>query len=632
METPYGAHHRTVRPVGGCRVIALQPYLDAGVLSDGDVRLATVLIRIAKGPGSSPDQDDHLVALATACALRGLRQGATVVNLTTAHQSFAASEDGQQADPLPWPEPAEWQAACSRHPAVSAPPHPDSPIVMDGNVLWLQRYWSVETELVQQFTTRVEQVASTGAPTAIRAILARLFPDAVSAAAQRLAVASALTGRLTILAGGPGTGKTTTIAGILLALRAVDPTLSVALAAPTGKAAARMQQAITEACTELFASEEPLGAIAAQTLHRLLGVRRDLEQPFRHDRFSPLPYDVVIVDECSMVDVTMMARLLEAVRADARIILVGDPNQLASVEAGAVLGDVVAVQTPLPPQRLEALKQVVPAESSLSVRGCSTVTLTTGHRFSDAIAAVADAITSGDADETLRLLQGVNPEVTLWPLAGGSASGVERVRQFVVAHAELVGAAAHAGKAARALDALDDHRVLCAHRRGPYGVSTWSERIRGWTGSGPDRSGEWPVGQTLLVTANDAVTGLANGDAGVVVATPDGPVMVAFPGVEEPLLIPTVRLDEVTALDAMTVHRGQGSQYASVSIVLPPPTSPLLTRELLYTAVTRARRQVTILGDPESIRAAVTRRIERPSLLTPRLTNALAAVSSPGTR
>ena len=152
--------------------------------------------------------------------------------------------------------------------------------------------------------------------------------------------------------------------------------------------------------------------------------------------------------------------------------------------------------------------------------------------------------------------------------------------------------------------------------------------MRQWAGSGPDVAGEWPVGQSLLVTANDQMSGLANGDAGVVISAGDGPSVVAFPGTGGPMLIPTVRLDEVTALDAMTVHRGQGSQYSSVTIVLPPPTSPLLTRELLYTAVTRARNKVRILGDPESIRAAVTRSIERPSRMTPRLVAALTPVSA----
>jgi exodeoxyribonuclease V alpha subunit len=312
---------------------------------------------------------------------------------------------------------------------------------------------------------------------------------------------------------------------------------------------------------------------------------------------------VVVVDETSMVSLTLMARLIEAVRPDARLILVGDPDQLASVEAGAVLGDIVAAGGLPEPRLATALREMgSPTEVTNGV-----VTLDRICRFGGEIAALAAAVRCGDDDTVIDLLRagGEQLEFVETPAAECAA-----LRTEVLAVLQAVTEAAARGDAAAALHALDAHRLLCAHRRGPYGVASWTAGIEGWLGLSP--LAELTAGRPLLITANDYDAGLYNGDTGVVVRTPEG-LRAAFARGGDIALIPPSRLSEAQPLYAMTVHRSQGSQFDRVSLVLPPAGSPLLTRELFYTAVTRARNGLRILGREDAVRAAVTRPIARAS-------------------
>jgi exodeoxyribonuclease V alpha subunit len=309
----------------------------------------------------------------------------------------------------------------------------------------------------------------------------------------------------------------------------------------------------------------------------------------------------------------MMARLLDAVRPDARLVLVGDPDQLASVEAGAVLGD-LARAPGRPEPHLEAALAALDLPDGV-VNG--VVTLEHVWRFGGAIAGFADAVQRGDADAAVaRLRAGADG---LEFVETDSAAAPDVVRADVEAAGIALASAGRANDVVAALAALERHRVLCGHRRGPFGVARWSREIERWLAEalGPDlaSAGEWYPGRTVLVTANDYDTGLYNGDTGVVVATPDGP-RVAFPA-REPLA--PSRLADVATVHAMTVHRGQGSQFARVTVVLPPAESPLLTRELLYTAVTRAREFVRVVGSEAAVRAAVGRPVSRASGLRHRL-------------
>jgi exodeoxyribonuclease V alpha subunit len=301
-----------------------------------------------------------------------------------------------------------------------------------------------------------------------------------------------------------------------------------------------------------------------------------------------------------MVSLSQMARLVEAVRPDARLILVGDPGQLTSIEAGAVLGDIVGPADDERPR---------PAGAADHERGAADrraiVVLDRVHRYGGAIARVAEAIRRGDADAVVAALEAVT-----WLRSGA----LDPVRDAAVAAAEAVTAAARAGAAGPAIEALGAFRVLCAHRRD---VAAWTARVEGWAGAGAE--GDWYVGRPLLVTENDYGLGLFNGDTGVVIAAEDGRVTAAFERSGRVLHYSPARLSAVETVYAMTVHKSQGSQFDTAAVLLPDPSSPLLTRELLYTAVTRARRRLILVGPEDSIRAAVARPVARASGLRRRL-------------
>ena len=434
---------------------------------------------------------------------------------------------------------------------------------------------------------------------------------------------------VTVLAGGPGTGKTTTVARVLALLSdQPGPPPRIGLAAPTGKAAARLGEAIRSASAQLGAEDQQrLGELNASTLHRLLGWRPDSRSRFVHDAGNQLPHDIVVVDEMSMVSLTLMTRLLEAVRPTARLILVGDPDQLSSVEAGAVLADVARAPGP-PDERLgEQLVQlgVAPAAEPAPVHG--VVQLSHTWRYGGSIDALARAIRASDPDQALRgaalglsrcAVHRDRPGDRPRPFRG---RGDERAGRRGPAYRSADPGRCPVGDVLGALTALDTHRLLCAHRRGPYGVGRWSREAERWLAEaipGYAEDGEWYVGRPLLVTANDYEMGLYNGDTGVIVETRDG-VRAAFGRGTTPALYAPVRLDAIQTLQAMTVHRAQGSQFEQVSFLVPPPDSPLLTRELLYTAVTRATRHVQVIGAEAAIRRAILRPANRASGLRGRL-------------
>src|SRR5450759_852684 len=294
----------------------------AGVLSSADVHVATAL-------GRRGGESDEQVVLAVALAVRAVRYGSVCVDLGQVRTTAAAdTEESVDLDLLPWPVPEQWYAACAASPLVAGG--------VNGAPDRQERL--VRAELDLRAGCRPAAVDSGR----LRAALDLLFPDAAPDY-QRLAAAACITGSISVVAGGPGTGKTTTVARLLALMHDVfDHPPRVALAAPTGKAAARLQEAVAEESAYLGSQGlTPPGPLTASTLHRLLGSRPGSHSRFKHDRTNRLPFDAVIVDETSMVSLTLMSRLLEAVRPDARLVLVGDPDQLASVEAGAVLGDLV---------------------------------------------------------------------------------------------------------------------------------------------------------------------------------------------------------------------------------------------------------------------------------------------------
>ena len=577
----------------------LGTFHDAGVLSVADVQVSRRLGELAR-------EGAEAVLLATALAVRAVRLGSVCVDLTRLR---AISVEDVDVAALPWPDQAEVVAALRRSPlVVGSALGTLCPLVLadtaEGELLYLDRYFRQEQTIRHALEDREqttppydEQLLATG--------LASRFGPAPDR--QRIAAALAVTRWTSIVAGGPGTGKTYTVARILQLLQEQQPGLRIALAAPTGKAAARLQEQVGEQGVDT----------PAVTLHRLLGWRPDSATRFRHHAGNRLPYDVVVVDETSMVSLTMMARLVEAVRDDARLVLVGDPNQLASVDAGAVLADVVA--RPSRPAADPALARLVAADVAAAADAeraltpheiarldAGVVRLSRGRRYGGAIAALAVAVQAGDADAAMTVLRSGAPEVSFV-----EPGDLAELRRDVVAASEVVTAAAVSGDIPGALAGLELHRLLCAHRTGPSGVGDWDRAARSWTGA-VETAESYP-GQPLLVTANDHEAKVYNGDTGVVVRQRDGSLVAAFARVGDPVLRHPASLASVQTVYAMTIHRSQGSQYRTVSVVLPPEESVLLTRELLYTAVTRAQQHVRVIGTEAAVRAGVARQVLRAS-------------------
>jgi exodeoxyribonuclease V alpha subunit len=583
---------------------SLREFNRAGVLSAADVHVARRLGELAQ-------ESSEMVLLAVALAVRAPRLGHVLVDLETIRSTAAVdSEEPIDLETLDWPEPTSWVDAVRASPLVGIEGSDDAlvaPLRLRGSWLYLDRYWSEELSVARALRAMLDGTARDVDEQVLSAGLSRLFPRAEEER-QAAAAGAAVRRRCAVVAGGPGTGKTRTVARIVALLREQPGRAPlIALAAPTGKAAARLQESVREAASEaaeLDVSDEVRAALReapATTIHRLLGWRPGSNSRFRHDRNRRLPHDVVIVDETSMVSLTLMARLIEALRSDARLVLVGDPGQLASIEAGAVLGDVVGEDSGSTASTTEGI-----------------VVLDHGYRFGGSIAPLAAAIRAGDGEQVMALLREGHDDV-VWIDADPARPDVPAaVRSGALAAAEAVWAAARAGDGAGALDALGGFRILCAHRRGPYGVSNWTARVEGWLADAADAfspTERWYVGRPLLVTENDYELGLSNGDTGVVVAAGDGRVMASF---ERGLVSPS-RLGTVDTVYAMTIHKSQGSQFGSAAVLLPEDGSRLLTRELLYTAATRAQSRLILVGSEQTIRAAVDRPVARASGLAARL-------------
>lgn len=542
----------------------------AGVLSAADVHVAERVCGIVG------DRDDD-VRLAVALAVRAIRHGSVCLRL-----------DELDRDPdLTWPSEG-WLGTVEGSAAVA-----QGAIVVDGGAIYLARFHREETMIRDDLVARLSAPQEPGAEAVEAAD--RIFGPGFEE--QRTAALAAATQSTTVITGGPGTGKTTTVAGLLALLLSLDPSARVALAAPTGKAAARLQESIAQSAERL----EPVDAdkllgLTASTLHRLLGTLPGTSR-FRHNRLNPLPHDVVVIDETSMVSLTQMSQLLEAVRPSTRLILVGDPDQLASVEAGAVLADLV---------------------DGLSVRHPTAVQrLRTTHRFGGDVGELARAVREGDPEAVAAVLDR-GGDVTMVEDADVAAMG--RLHRDLVRRAGLIRQAAVAEDPAEALARSDAHRLLCAHRDGPQGAGWWNRQVeRGLseaTGEpiGPGWGRDWYAGRPILVTSNDYGLGLFNGDTGVTYLD-DGVLRVR---VGERDLAPS-RMTQVETVHAMTVHKSQGSQATMVTVVLPEAESPLATRELIYTAITRAQEKVRLVGSRGALEAAIARPVRRASGLARRL-------------
>lgn len=456
------------------------------------------------------------------------------------------------------------------------------PLIIHNDLLYLHRYFNYET-IVVDFIKR-----ATGAslPQGVEESLEPLFPrENGGTNYQRLAAESSLCHQFAVISGGPGTGKTTTVAKVLALHVSLNPDMRIMLCAPTGKAATRLEEALREVCAELAVSAEIREKIVqpVQTIHRLLGFARS---GFRYTADNLLPADLVLVDEASMVDLPLMADLMGALPLGCRLILLGDAYQLASVQPGAVLAEICAGGKP---------EQEPPA----------IVTLKKSFRFAEdsGIRLLAESIKQGDGKGALDILQDEKySDVTLVPHDVASlASTICRVYTGETPGAMLAGFAKIG--------------VLCCHRTGDYGVVDINTQAMAHLGR---EIHQYYHGLPLMILANDHALGVYNGDTCVVVEQ-DGRFYACLPGAEGVRMILVRKLPVHGPAYGITVHKSQGSEYDEVAFLLPPGGSQVLGRELIYTAITRARRKVVVYGEPGQFVDAVGRRVVRMSGLASRL-------------
>jgi exodeoxyribonuclease V alpha subunit len=593
-----------------------------GALRPVDHALAQCLRRLGRGDG---DMDDR-VLVAAALASSAIARGHAGLDLSRPHLVCDAAVE--------WPDAEQWRQALQASRWVARPLHDEAsaqaPLVLEGNLLYLRRYREYERRLATGLRRIAHAAPGSADLTAITPLFAILFPDAHEADGQARAAALALLRSLLLVTGGPGTGKTTTITRVLLLLIAQarmsgQPAPRIALAAPTGRAAERMAESLRAATVRLrgLKGVEATWCDAlpqsASTLHRLLGTIPDSPR-FRHDADHPLPFDAIVVDEASMVDLPLMCKLVEAVPDGARLILLGDRDQLPSVEAGDVLAaitDAAGEGDALPSRVARALAPLigpVPEHDDAGVLAGHRVQLQRGYRQAQSLdlAPLADALRTGDADRTMALLRNGLSGVRFHqdvadPLAGPSREALLAPwRALMELH-----------DPAQALEQAQRLRLLTALREGAQGAGALNQRIEEAL-AGTQRD-PYFHGRLLLVTENSYRHGLFNGDIGVVQHDAGGMPVAWFLGGDGVRGFHPASLPAHAGAFAMTVHKAQGSEFDTVWLVLPRQDARTLSRELLYTGVTRARRELHLCAGEEVMRAALSRHSARVSGLAWRL-------------
>lgn len=626
-------------------------------------------------------QADASLLLLAALTSRQLGEGHPCLDLKALDLLAAA-----QAWPAAWLERLGTAPVPASPLVADAQGHPaQAPLVLDGHRLYLRRYWSYECRVAEGVAARLGENPLPAQ--ALRGPLQRLFPDQASQALHWPRVACALASRsaFSIITGGPGTGKTTTVVrllGLLQSLHAhqhLTP-LRMRLTAPTGKAAARLQVSIARQLALLDVEESVRAAIPreVETLHRLLGARAD-RRHYAHDRRHPLHVDVLVIDEASMIDLEMMAAVLDALAPHARLILLGDKDQLASVEAGAVLGELArrAESGGYSAATANWLREASGEDVDAFVQDDAQpldqhiAMLRRSHRFeaTSGIGRLAAAVSAGDALVARNILAAAPGDIAWWargaksvPLAALAVDGqagrldgepgapgfryyLEQLRQR--RPSLLADEACHRRWALDVLEAFGHFQVLCAVHQGPAGVEQLNRDIaRLLLAAGliaADRG--WYEGRPVLVTRNDYRLGLMNGDIGIALRTraADGSwrLQVAFPGTRDASAhasqgdrapvrwVGPSRLGEVETAFAMTVHKSQGSEFEHTALVLPEDAPAVLTREWLYTGITRARRWLTLIGTSAAIDHALARPTQRYAGLAQRLCPQRLAAGQP---
>ncbi len=566
---------------------------------------------------------------------RRLAEGHSCFSLgELAGQTFPASP-AENVSPLKLPTLASWEKILRATPVVGDPGASTSLILDAAGRLYLQRYWKYERTVAEEILKRRQQPPFALDAKAVVTSLEKLFSASTNKNNwQKVAAFAALRQRFSVIIGGPGTGKTWTVAR-LLALLLEQPggeSLRVKLAAPTGKAAARLQEALASSIASLACSEAVKTRLLAKdlttTIHRLLGtIPRSAK--FRHDAKNPLPVDVLVVDEASMVSLPLMAKLLPALKPDARLVLVGDQNQLPPVDAGNVLADLCRAaaingfREPFCNDYDQCGGEALVEKNFLASEGLAdtVIQLQTNYRSGEmsALNEINVTVNSGNADAAMKLLQQTNAAALAWQPLPSAELLKTALSEAVVSH---YGDVLKSASPAAALAALGKFRILCAVREGPFGteaINILVEEILAEAGFiAPDKikSGSY-AGKPLMVTANHYALKLFNGDTGVIWRDGEFSSLVYFPDEAGGIhAIARERLAEHEPVYALTIHKSQGSEFDHVLLVLPEKISQVLTRQLFYTGLTRARKSVHILAPENILRAAIATQLQRSSGLT----------------
>lgn len=485
----------------------------------------------------------------------------------------------------------DWRQSLLHSHAVGQPGETKPLILNANNHLYFHRYWQYEEQLAAALKAKIRK------PPVVpdEDWMASQFANLQLSEQQQQAVKKALTQNFSIISGGPGTGKTTTIASLLVLLKRFQPDLRIGLAAPTGKAAVRMQEAMAQSAEQFDAEDAAALSIEAVTLHRLLGYQPG-KVTFRYQQNHLLPFSVIIVDEASMIDLALMNKLLAAVAAETRLILIGDRHQLASVEAGSVFGEICADN------------ENNPLANYLTL-------LTQSYRFDSGqgIERLAKSINAGDVNAVLGLFRHNQfPEIEWLDPEADDDSWQLRLKTKLIQQLEGINAAP---STAEKFQILSQFQLLCAHHKGRYGVAGITRIADDWVQKKTrQRDKFWYAGKPVMITENDYQTKLFNGDFGLVILDHEQKSRVIFHnGTERSVPLSIARLPAHESAWAISVHKSQGSEFDEVMLVLPEVPSPVISRELLYTAVTRAKSKITIVANESVLRHAIRHQIQRNS-------------------